>query len=118
MKQVAAFLFALTASFSLLVPARAAEEADPQLTKQIEQILKECQKIEVGSTRADLLKVFTTEGGLSNAKQRIYVHRRCPYIKVDVQFTLSAEKQDILDERPADKISKISKPYLEFSFVD
>ena len=39
-----------------------------------------------GMTRADLLKVFTTEGGLSTGLNRTYVYRECQYIKVDVDF--------------------------------
>jgi hypothetical protein len=87
---------------------------DKDLTKQISAILTECQKIKSGMTRAELLTVFTTEGGLSTANHRTFVYRRCPYIKVDVDFTLSNPKQ----ERPSDIISKISKPYLDWSIID
>jgi hypothetical protein len=88
------------------------------LTKQITDILKECQTIKPGMTRAELSKVFTTEGGFSTARHRTYVYRGCPYIKVDVDFTLSDSKQGPLDERPTDIINKISKPYLEWSIND
>ena len=63
------------------------------LTKRISEILTECQEIKSGMTRAELLKVFTTEGGLSTATHRTFVYRGCPYIKVDVDFTLSDSKQ-------------------------
>ncbi len=92
--------------------------ADTNLTKQISEILTECQKIKPGMTRAELLKVFTTEGGLSTATQRTFVYRGYPYIKVDVDFTLSDPKQKAIEERPTDTISKISKPYLEWSTID
>ena len=88
------------------------------LTKQISVIITECQKIKPGMTRAELLKVFTTEGGLSSPKHRTFVYRGCPYIKVDVDFTLSELKQYELEERPADIIIKISKPYLDWSIGD
>ena len=88
------------------------------LTKQIPDILSECQKIKPGMTRADLLKVFTTEGGISTATHRTFVYRGCPYIKVDVEFTLSEQGQTVLEDRPTDTISKISKPYLEWSIND
>ena len=91
---------------------------DQNLTKQISDILRECETIKPGMTRADLAKVFTTEGGLSTATWNHYVHRRCPYIKVDVEFTLSDPKQQGWAERPTDIISKISKPYLEWSIMD
>jgi hypothetical protein len=91
---------------------------DNYLTKQISAVLTECQKIKPGMTRAELLKVFTTQGGLSTPKHRTFVYRGCPYIKVDVDFTLSELKQYELEERPADTINKISKPYLEWSVID
>jgi hypothetical protein len=88
------------------------------LTKQISAILIECQKIKPGMTRAELLKVFTTEGGLSTATHRTFVYRDCPYIKVDVDFTPSDPKQKMIEERPTDTISKISKPYLDWTIAD
>ena len=92
--------------------------ADTNLTKQISAILIECQKIKPGMIRAELLKVFTTEGGLSTATHRTFVYRDCAYIKVDVDFNPSDPKQKMVEERPTDTISNISKPYLEWSIID
>ncbi len=69
-------------------------------------------------TRAELLKVFITEGGLSSATHRTFVYRDCPYIKVDVDFTDSDPNQKRVEERPTDIVSKISKPYLDWSISD
>lgn len=100
----------------------AATKIDPKIDKdlstQISAILAECQKIKPGMTRAELDKVFTTEGGLSTAQRRTFVYRGCPYIKVDVDFSLSDPRQTALEERPTDIISKISKPYLDWSIGD
>lgn len=117
MKNLAFFLLVMLVLGCFVMPSRAGSEADKDLTKQISEILADCKKITPETTRAELLKVFTTEGGLSTAKHRTFVHRRCPYIKVDVDFTLSDPKQTVL-ERPADIVSKISKPYLEWSIID
>jgi hypothetical protein len=82
------------------------------------------QKIKVGMTRADLLKVFTTEGGLSSGLNRTYVYRECPYIKVDVEFepvgrpARDTDGRVTLVEANEDVIKKISKPYLEWSVSD
>ena len=99
-------------------PSRGSTDVDKDLTKQISEILTECQTIKLGMTRAELLKVFTIEGGLSTATHRTFVYRGCHYIKVDVEFTLSEPGQNVLEERPTDTISKISKPYLEWSIID
>ena len=93
-------------------------------TKWISDSLREMQTVEVGKTRADLLKVFITEGGLSTGLNRTYVYRQCPYIKVDVEFeavgrpTRDAEGRVTLNEDNRDRIKSISKPYLEWSIVD
>jgi hypothetical protein len=68
-------------------------EVNRNLTKYISDILTECKKITPGMTRADLLKVFTTEGGISTATHRTFVHRRCSIIKVDVEFALSQPRK-------------------------
>jgi hypothetical protein len=89
---------------------------DQTLTQQIGQILMDCHTIKLGMTREELLRVFTTEGGLSTATQRTYVHRRCPYIKIDVEFNLSEPEQN--DELTNDIVKKVSPPYLQWSIND
>lgn len=75
-------------------------------------------------TRAELLKVFTTEGGLSTGLNRKYVYRECPYIKVDVEFepvgrpARDTQERVTLLEADRDVIKNISKPYLEWSILD
>ena len=59
---------------------------DPVLTRSMDQVLKVVSSIQPGTTRADLLRVFTAEGGLATRDGQQYVYRRCPYIKVIVNF--------------------------------
>lgn len=104
-------------------PAQGSQTSKTQ-TEWIASSLREIQKIKVGMTRADLLKVFTTEGGLSTGLRRTYVYRKCPYIKVDVEFDAvgrparDAEGRVTQVEGDRDTIIKISKPYLEWSVID
>ena len=91
---------------------------DTDFTKKVEQVLREAQKLKVGMTRAELLKTFTTEGGLSSRTWRRYVSQRCPYIKVDVEFSPVGPRVGVGDESPRDKITKISPPFLEWSIMD
>jgi|SRR2546430_12445507 len=116
MKKLASLFLVMLALGFLVVPSRAGDEVNKNLTKQISDVLTECKKLAPGTTRAELMKVFTTEGGLSSPTHRTFVHRRCAYIKVDVDFTPSDLKQK--DERPTDTVSKISKPYLEWRVID
>ena len=91
-------------------------QVDEALTQKIGQILNEVHPIQPGVSREELLRVFTTEGGLSTTTQRTYVYRRCPYIKVDAEFTLTEPNQR--DERPTDKVRRVSRPYLQWSIND
>jgi hypothetical protein len=92
--------------------------SDAAHTEWLAGILKEIQTLKPGMTRADLLKICTEEGGLSNRYERRYVHHACPYIKVDVKFDDTSPEANGLTERPQDKISQISKPFLEWSIAD
>ena len=102
----------------------AEEQASHQYTAWVGRSLKQMQSVKVGMTRADLLKLFTTEGGLSTGLRRTYVFRECPYFKVDVEFkpvgrpTRDAEGRVTLVESGGDLIESISKPYLGWSVTD
>ncbi len=82
--------------------------------KWLQKVLTDIKTIKVGMTRKQLLKVFTTEGGISSSTWRTYVSRDSWCIKVDVNF--KALKKD--KESPNDTITKISKPYLEWAIID
>jgi len=88
------------------------------------EVLKRMLTIKPGMTREALLKVFTTEGGLSTGLHRTFVSRDCPYFKVDIDFTAVGrpDRDDrgrvTLTEDPRDLIVTISRPYLEFSIKD
>jgi hypothetical protein len=74
------------------ISVRATQKASPiqafdkDHTAWVAESLKRMQTIKPGMTRTDLLKVFTTEGGLSTGLQRTFVSQDCPYFKVDVEF--------------------------------
>lgn len=87
-------------------------------TEWIARSLKEIESVKVGMRRADLLRVFKEEGGISTRIWRRYVYRDCPYIKVDVEFEPVGEPENKVSQSPRDKITKISKPFLEWSIAD
>jgi hypothetical protein len=113
-------VLALTAAF---LPDQSFRRSQGQM-EWVAESLKEMQQIKVGMTRADLLRVFTKEGGLSTGLNRTYVYRGCPYMKVDVEFepvgrpARDGEGRVTLEEAGEDVIKKISKPYLDWSVLD
>ncbi len=92
-------------------------QSDPTLTREIETVLHIVNTLRPGMTRADVLKNFETEGGISARQWNHYVYKKCPFIKVDVTFVV-ASGEDQTKEAATDKIAIVSKPYLEFSIYD
>jgi hypothetical protein len=90
---------------------------DSEAVRWIAASLTDMQGIKVGMTRAEMLKVFMEEGGISNRRWRRYVYRKCGYIKVDVEFA-PANNPDNPDQSLEDRITKISQPFLEWSIRD
>ncbi len=87
---------------------------DQEHAAWVASVLRATQTIKVGMIRSDLMKIITTEGGLSTTSQRTYVYRQCPFIKVDVKSTVSSLGQEL----PTDKVAEVSRPYLAWSVMD
>ncbi len=90
-RQLLAFVLILTASISVSGSGRVVSSAKQERCSQDHQAwvvyaLQKMETIRAGMTRAELLKTFTTEGGLSTGLNRRFVSRDCPYFKVDVEF--------------------------------
>jgi len=128
-RQILAFGMILTASTSVLGSGRVVSSAKQEQCSQdhqawVARALQEMETIRAGMTRAELLKTFTTEGGLSTGLTRRFVSRDCSYFKVDVEFRAvgrsdrDSDGRVTLLEDSRDVIVKISRPYLQFSIAD
>jgi hypothetical protein len=104
--------------FTITTPSARPQRTTMGHSEWVAKSLKTIQTIKIGMTRRELLKLFTVEGGASNRTTRTYIFRECPYIKVDVGFEPVGSPQDKLRERLEDRITRISKPYLEQSVID
>jgi hypothetical protein len=108
----------------LATPQAAQRAVSQDHVAWVAQALKRMQTVKPGMTRSDLLKVFTTEGGLSTGLHRTFVSRDCPYFKVDVEFKAVGRPngddngRETLVESSLDIIVMISRPYLEFNIKD
>jgi len=124
-------IFALLASAAIggtnvlqASPTRDQGESSKAHLAWVAEVLKRMQTIKPGMTRNTLLRVFTTEGGLSTGLQRTFVSRDCPYFKIDVEFqAVGRPNRDengrvTLVEGNEDIILKASTPYLQFSVMD
>jgi len=119
MRKISLAFLAISIVAALTVFARTGAQSPDVKTHSewIAESLKEMETIKVGMTRADLLRVFRAEGGLSTRTQRQYVYRECLYIKVAVEFE-PVETTAVLPENGRDKIVKISQPFIEWSVLD
>lgn len=112
------WLMIFASAFTLISPASIGRSQEAQShVKWVEASLKEMETIKVGMTRADLLKVFMEEGGLSTRRWRTYAYQKCPYFKVTVEFNPVGEGPG-LPESSKDEITKISQPFLQWSVLD
>lgn len=91
----------------------AAEDHD----KWIAKVMRQVGAIKPGMHRRDLAALFHADGGLTffGGPQR-YILKECSLIKIDVQFKMSSDKS--VSENPDDVIESVSKPYLEYPFMD
>jgi hypothetical protein len=111
-----------TALHAAPLPGQAPSSTDH--VSWVAEALKRIETIKPGMTREDLLKVFTTEGGLSTALQRTFVSRDCPYFKIDVTFeavgrpSRDGDGRVTLEEGSQDIIVQVSRPYLQFRISD
>jgi Tfp pilus assembly protein PilV len=118
------FLVGMIGSASTHASRSAQQQSAQSHIAWVAEALMRMQTIKPGMTRSDLLKVFTTEGGLSTRLQRTFVSRDCLYFKVDVKFeAVGRPNRDVdgrvtLIEDGRDVIVKISRPYLAFAVSD
>jgi hypothetical protein len=116
---------AVSASTSVrLTPSASQEPCSQNHEAWVSQTLKKIETIRPGMTRGELLKVFTTEGGLSTGLHRTFISRDCSYFKVTVDFeAVGRPNRDkdgrvTLEEDTRDIIVNVSRPYLQFAIVD
>jgi hypothetical protein len=118
------FATAIGVSVSSQAHAFADAESCPERVEWVGKVMERIGTIRVGDTRKSLLRVFTTEGGLSTGLQRTYVNQNCPYFKVDVKFrAIGRPERDCngrgtLVESDDDIIIRLSHPYLAYSVLD
>jgi hypothetical protein len=90
---------------------------DQEHTKWIAGVMDSIHTIKPGMKREDLLKLFTTQGGLSTRSRRTFIYRQCPYIKITIEFQPTDKPRDAT-EMPTDRIVSVSDPFLQYAVTD
>ena len=86
----------------------------------VESCLKDFESIKVGMTRGQVEAKLTMDGGAQSVSPVRFVHPVCRYFKIEVEFAFkrNAADQGRAIEDKADKVTKVSKPYIERPFFD
>jgi len=120
---IAAILVGMRPASRTNADTRGSVKSESDHVKWVLESFERMSSIRPGVTRKALLQVFQPEsGGFSTRLGRTYVYDKCPYFKIDVQFTVT-KTSDIdpsgrigPNESPDDIVKAVSKPYLETVF--
>jgi hypothetical protein len=83
----------------------------------IEEALQETGNLKLGITRDKVEVSFVLDGGMQFGRTSRYLFRKCRSIKVDIEFADRGAGSPA-DYSSADKIVKVSRPYLELPAYD
>jgi hypothetical protein len=113
----------LIAGLIAVVGARALtpiQDPDEKAHQQwLEARYQEATSIKPGMTRADLLKLFTEDGGFQAGRISTpsrYVLKSCYLIKIEVKFDKPMAQSAAPNNEM--RIVEVSKPYLEHMYLD
>jgi hypothetical protein len=95
-------------------------QRDQDHTRWVKSCLRDFESIKVGMTRGQVEAKLPMDGGLHTVSPVRFVHPACRYFKIDVEFEFkrNAADQGRAIEDAADKVTKVSKPYIERPFFD
>jgi hypothetical protein len=112
---VLAACIALSSSFVELHAQ--SSQAPCEACSVVRDALKAFDELKVGDTRAELEQDFEPDGGITGPKESRYKYKKCPYIKVDVEFSRKGDS-DWIEYLSTDTVVHVSKPYLQYPIYD
>jgi hypothetical protein len=83
------------------------QKEQPDACGLIQEALADYGHIKVGATRADVARYFTPDGGMQFPSPTRYVHPKCNYLHVNVEFEV--KKPTGVSFSPEDKVVSVSK---------
>ena len=95
-------------------------QPDKDHTQWVESCLKDLESVKPGTTRGQVEGKLSKDGGLQGVSPVRFAHPACGYFKIDVEFEFkrnTADQNRAISDT-ADKVTKVSKPYIERPFSD
>ena len=123
-REIVQVLAAVPLTHAFSAPRSAPNPDQDHHIEWVDRVLTSMLTIKRGMTRARMLTLLKTEGGLSSGLSRTFVSQECPYFKVDVTFRpvgraeKDTEGRVTGEEDDRDIIESIFKPYLAWSIMD
>jgi hypothetical protein len=112
------FLFCIFVISTVPTPLTAGQLVN--FNEFVERCLCDFDLIKPGMAREEVEKKFPRDGGIQSVSPVRFIHPKCSYFKVDVEFEFQRIAKDqgraIIGKR--DKVIRASKPYLERAFLD
>ena len=95
-------------------------QSNIEYAQWVEQCLHDFESIKPGMSRQEVEQKFPMDGGVQTVSPVRFTHPQCQYFKVNVSFEF---KRDANDQNraifgSADKVTKVSNPYIERPFAD
>ena len=81
------------------------------------QALKEYSLLDSNSTRKDVEKSFTYEGGIQSPNDAFYLFKGCQYIKLEVEYEPDPQRGNAFSS-PNDRVKKLSKLFVGYPRKD
>jgi hypothetical protein len=124
MKTIRGFSLILVAAVLLSVCVGQGENEQAKLKQErtawVAKCLTDFQSIKVGMTRGEVEKKLRIDGGLQSFSRVRYIHFECEYFKIDIEFDVKRDEKDQgrAMVSPEDKVTKVSRPYIDFPVAD
>lgn len=104
-------LIVLLAGFSLVSGQDTRPQSQDGGCEVVVQALRDSQEIKSGNVRREVERNFERDGGLQFPSSTRYVHKRCHYLHLDVEFDPKAVPGRLFS--PEDVVVRTSKLYVD-----
>ena len=110
------FVVVMLVSASIAPNLPAQSPAGSSACDLIAQALEDSGHLKTGMTRRDAEQYFALDGGMNFRGQTRYVYKKCDLVKLEITFEEDSSVQNDFSQK--DKITKLSKLFLEFPSKD
>ena len=98
---------------SVQAPAVSAES-----TQWLAQAILYAEQVKPGMTRWEIKQLLAAQAGFRGATQQTFTFPQNAYVHIDVRFKVKKDAEGRCFERPDDRATFVSRPYLAWAIMD